>query len=190
MIDRREAMKLTATALSCGMIAPKVMSKVPADPFIPTSQFFTREQCRSMRNGCLMSQQAMSREDRHHFEWDFVTAEGETIKEKYEDLYMTVYKLSNAMKDSFRNPRLFNGPEWLVTGPEIASIFETATAGFHPAPFDRSRTDYGVGIEYVGTINARWRLYKDCLAPLDKILLGRGVVGSWYCNVINVKDFF
>lgn len=98
--------------------------------------------------------------------WDFNTALGDTIKEKYESLYVKVVELSAVV----HRKTLRGGCNWLVTSPEVASIFETATAGFAPAPSETFTSS--LGIQYVGTINNRWRLYKDPLFPQGQILMG------------------
>lgn len=98
--------------------------------------------------------------------WDFNTALGDTIKEKYESLYVKVVEVSNVV----HRKTLRGGCNWLVTSPEVASIFETATAGFAPAPSETFTSS--LGIQYVGTVNSRWRLYKDPLFPQGQILLG------------------
>jgi hypothetical protein len=53
--------------------------------------------------------------------WDFNTALGDTIKEKYESLYVKVVEVSNVV----HRKTLRGGCNWLVTSPEVASIFET-----------------------------------------------------------------
>jgi hypothetical protein len=98
--------------------------------------------------------------------WDFNTALGDTIKEKYESLYVKVVEVSNVV----HRKTLRGGCNWLVTSPEVASVFETATAGFAPAPSDTFTSS--LGIQYVGTVNNRWRLYKDPLFPQGQILMG------------------
>jgi hypothetical protein len=98
--------------------------------------------------------------------WDFNTSLGETIKEKYESLYIKIVELSAVV----HRKTLRGGCNWLVTSPEVASIFETATAGFAPAPSETFTSS--LGIQYVGTINNRWKLYKDPLFPSNQILLG------------------
>lgn len=98
--------------------------------------------------------------------WDFNTALGDTIKEKYESLYVKVVEVSNVI----HRKTLRGGANWLVTSPEVASIFETATAGFAPAPSETFQSS--LGIQYVGTVNNRWRLYKDPLFPSNQILMG------------------
>lgn len=98
--------------------------------------------------------------------WDFNTALGDTIKEKYESLYVKVVEVSNVV----HRKTLRGGCNWLVTSPEVASIFETATAGFAPTPSETFTSS--LGIQYVGTVNNRWRLYKDPLFPTSQILMG------------------
>jgi hypothetical protein len=98
--------------------------------------------------------------------WDFNTALGDTIKEKYESLYVKVVEISNVV----HRKTLRGGCNWIVTSPEVASMFETATAGFAPAPSETFTSS--LGIQYVGTVNARWRLYKDPLFPTGQMLLG------------------
>ena len=98
--------------------------------------------------------------------WDFNTALGETIKEKYESLYVKVVEISNVI----HRKTLRGGANWIVTSPEVASIFETATAGFAPAPSETFTSS--LGVQYVGTVNNRWRLYKDPLFPSNQLLMG------------------
>lgn len=98
--------------------------------------------------------------------WDFNTALGDTIKEKYESLYVKVVEVSTVI----HRKTLRGGANWLVTSPEVAAIFETATAGFAPSPSETFTSS--LGIQYVGTVNNRWRLYKDPLFPTNQILMG------------------
>jgi hypothetical protein len=98
--------------------------------------------------------------------WDFNTALGDTIKEKYESLYVKVVEVTNVV----HRKTLRGGANWIVTSPEVASIFETATAGFAPAASDTFTGS--LGIQYVGTVNNRWRIYKDPLFPTGQLLMG------------------
>lgn len=98
--------------------------------------------------------------------WDFNTALGDTIKERYESLYVKVVEMSNVI----HRKTLRGGANWIVTSPEVASVFETATAGFAPDPSETFTSS--LGIQYVGTINKRWRLYKDPLFPTNQLLMG------------------
>jgi len=98
--------------------------------------------------------------------WDFNTALGDNIKEKYESLYIKVVEVSNVV----HRKTLRGGCNWIVTSPEVSSIFETATAGFAPSPSDTFTSS--LGIQYVGTVNQKWRLYKDPLFPSGQMLMG------------------
>jgi hypothetical protein len=98
--------------------------------------------------------------------WDFNTALGDTIKEKYESLYVKLVEVSALI----HKKTLRGGANWVVCSPEVAAIFETATAGFAPAPSETFTSS--LGIQYVGTVNNRWRLYKDPLFPTNQLLLG------------------
>lgn len=98
--------------------------------------------------------------------WDLATALGDTIKEKYEALYVKIVEVSNVI----HRKTLRGGANFLVTSPEVASIFETATAGFAPAPSETFTSS--LGIQYVGTVANRYRLYKDPLFPTNQILMG------------------
>jgi len=98
--------------------------------------------------------------------WDFNTALGDTIKEKYESLYVKLVELGAVV----HRKTLRGGINWIVTSPEVASMFETATAGFAPDPSETFTNT--MGIQYVGTVNARWRVYKDPLFPTNQILGG------------------
>ena len=98
--------------------------------------------------------------------WDFNTSLGDTIKEKYESLYVKIVEISSVI----HRKTLRGGANFIVTSPEVASIFETATAGFAPAPSETFTSS--LGIQYVGTVNNRWRLYKDPLFQSNQLLMG------------------
>jgi hypothetical protein len=100
--------------------------------------------------------------------WDFNTALGDTIKEKYESLYVKVSEISAVV----HRKTLRGGCNWIVTSPEIASIFETATAGYGPNGNPADTFTTSLGVQYVGTVNNRWRVYKDPLFPTGQILMG------------------
>lgn len=110
----------------------------------------------------------LRRESATQTTWDFNAALGDTIMEKYESLYIELVNTSRVVE-------MMNGrgaANWIVTSPEIASIFETATAGFDPVSSDWFSRNFGLGVQYVGTINSRWKLYKDPLFPTSSLLMG------------------
>lgn len=115
--------------------------------------------------------------------WDYSLALGDTIKEKYESLFVKLVEISNVVQ----RKTLRGGCNWIVCSPEVASIFETATAGFAPTPSENFTTN--LGVQYIGTVNNRWRLYKDPAFPVNQLLMGyRGDSyldsGYFYCPYV------
>jgi len=98
--------------------------------------------------------------------WDFATSLGDTIKEKYESLYMELHTVSKQIEAKTGRGKA----NWIVTSPEIASIFETVSSGF--AYVDSDTWSASLGISYCGTINGKWKLYKDPLFQPNNILMG------------------
>jgi hypothetical protein len=109
--------------------------------------------------------------------WDFNSALGDTIMERYESLYCKMIELNNTLITKGAA-----GYFWIVTSPEIASIFETATSGFHPISseeFEGSNEIIGgvraQGVskfQFCGTVNGRWRLNKSSDIPSNMLLMG------------------
>lgn len=95
--------------------------------------------------------------------WDFNRSIGDTIKEKYEDLYIENVRVSNKIHAA----SLRGGGNRIVASPEICSVFETSVShGFEPDNFEnyKIRTEIigkDIGIHKVGVINNRWNVYKD-----------------------------
>lgn len=119
--------------------------------------------------------------------WDFSSALGDTIKEKYEALFVQLVAVSNQI----HKKTLRHGANWIVTSPEICAIFESATAGFAPAPSENWESS--IGIQYVGTVNSRWKIYKDPNFPQDQLIMGyRGDsmmdVGYFYCPYVALQQ--
>lgn len=107
-------------------------------------------------------------------EWDFNQAPGDTFKEKYESLYVKIVEVSNII----HRKTLRGGGNFIVTSSEIASIFETGCTNCYN-DFTSS-----LGIQYVGAINNKWKLYKDPLFQPNKILVGYkgdSYLDSGYC---------
>lgn len=98
-------------------------------------------------------------------EWDFCTALGDTIKEKYEHLIRTVRSVAGKRTE-------------IITSPEISAIFETAAMGFEPCPsehfidpLEASRVNMMVCVGKVTHRGYTLRLHKDFLFPSSKLLL-------------------
>ena len=98
--------------------------------------------------------------------WDYNTALGDTIKEKYESLFVKVVETSAVI----HRKTLRGGANWIIASPEVCAIFETATAGFAPSQTEGFTSN--LGVQYVGTVNSRWKLYKDPLFQNNQLLMG------------------
>lgn len=108
--------------------------------------------------------------------WDFNCALGDTIMEKYESLYVKCYEMTNVLLKMGAV-----GYFWIVTSPEVSSIFETVKSGFNPITAEEFESEMIGGIKpmgllpqvsYRGAINARWRLYTDTMMPSNMLLIG------------------
>ena len=129
--------------------------------------------------------------------WDFNLSLGDTIKEKYESLYCKVVELNNKLVKSGAK-----GYFWIVTSPEIASIFETCTWGYNPIgcrEFEEKNAIKHIGgvvpqglayIEYCGTLYSKWRLYKDSQLT-EQIIVGCNDVMQPYTNYacLTIENF-
>lgn len=104
--------------------------------------------------------------------WDFNTALGDTIKEKYESLYVKLVEVTNVLL-----AKGAKGYFWIATSPSIASIFETATCGFWPTYNERDKIGgvFPMGlpqVSYIGAINSKWRLYADPTLKENQVIVG------------------
>jgi hypothetical protein len=97
--------------------------------------------------------------------WDFNDALGDTIMEKFEALYLKCREVSEKMSEKTGR----SGANWIITSPEIASMFETVCRIPDENPIDFTNS---LGITRVGTIYNRWTLYKDPLFPVGSMLFG------------------
>lgn len=116
--------------------------------------------------------------------WDFGNALGNNIQEKYQALFVKLTEVSNIV----HRKTLRGGANWIVTTPEVASIFEAALSNYQVSGIQDSFTS-GIGVSYVGNVQNRWQLFKDPLAPANQILMGyRGQTfldtGYFYCPYV------
>lgn len=91
--------------------------------------------------------------------WDFNTALGQSIKEKYHSLYVKVVELTNVLIRKGAK-----GYFWIVCSPEVSSIFETTCWGFstklNESDCAKQEPMGMVGhMQYKGIVNQRWRLF-------------------------------
>lgn len=103
---------------------------------------------------------------------DFNLLLGDTIREKYESLYMRLNEIMNIVLRKASK----DGDAWLCTSPEIASIFETVSYAFKPCeyfvPFRKLKENQSP--QYNGILAGRFRVYTHPLFSTEMILFGIG----------------
>jgi hypothetical protein len=105
---------------------------------------------------------------------NFNTFLGDTIKEKYESLFVIICKETNLLLQ-----RGAAGYFWIVSSPDVSSIFETVTTGYEPWPYAYTphllNGQYPMGlaaVDFCGVLNCKWRLYKNAAFPANQIIIG------------------
>lgn len=99
--------------------------------------------------------------------WDFNTCDGYTCKEKFESLHVKLCEASNVI----HRKTLRGGANWMVVSTDMAYFFEGHPyLDFKPSK-PSNNANLGATI-FAGTIDNRWKLYKNPLISSNKILLG------------------
>lgn len=99
-------------------------------------------------------------------DWDHDRALGDTLKEKYESLYVRLVELTHVLI-----ARGANGYFWLIMGQEPASIFDSVAY----LESNGEMIEMGSNKVYrLGGLNRRWHIYVDPQMPPDQIIVGAG----------------
>lgn len=98
-------------------------------------------------------------------EFDFDNSLGDTIREKFESLYLKMIEVDDIVKS-----KIGSGTNWIATSPEIASIFETSSV--FKGGIDYTDFTSSLGVCNLGRINNRWEIYKDPLFPVNTLIMG------------------
>lgn len=104
--------------------------------------------------------------------WDFNTALGSTMAEKYESLHVKIVELSNVLIRKGAK-----GYFWIVCSPEVTTMFYV-TNKLRPG---NKHEYYPMGLadkQCIGTIEKRWRVYVDPMMITDKVLIGHDCVND------------
>lgn len=91
-----------------------------------------------------------------------------TVREWYETLIETVIDVAN----NIHRKTLRGSANFLVTSPDVATIFEASVLYKPVLSMDPKETMFTVGTEKVGTLSNRFTVYKDPYFPRNKILVG------------------
>jgi hypothetical protein len=104
--------------------------------------------------------------------WDFNTVLGQSLRERYETLYIKVHELTNVL---VKNGAA--GYFWVVCAPEVSSIFETSLSNFLSIGSEEFEKQIAMGnldkdLQYKGLVNLRWRLYTDSQMEANCLIVG------------------
>ncbi len=102
--------------------------------------------------------------------WDyngFRFRTGISRKDYNQELLTVINQISAAIQKS----TLRGGATWIVVSPEVASIFNDLEY-FHVSDASAEETKFSMGIEKIGSLQARYSVYVDVYAPANTILVG------------------
>jgi hypothetical protein len=91
-----------------------------------------------------------------------------TVREWYETLVETCIDVANQI----HRKTLRGAANWIVTSPDVATIFEASVLYKPVLSMDPKETMFSVGTEKIGSLNNRFTVYKDPYFPWNKILIG------------------
>lgn len=125
---------------------------------------------------------------------DFNTLLGDTIKERYEALYLKILELTRTI---FKNGAV--GYAWIISSPEITSIIETSTANFVPISSDRftpnrftyeaTQIPFDNELYEVGILSNRWKVIVDPIMT-NTMLIGIGDKEPDNCKKLILENFY
>ena len=117
-------------------------------------------------------------------DWDTFT--GETIKDKFESLYLNLVELTNVIV-----AKGGKGYFWVVCSNAMENALEVgAGTKFAPAYFEQVPLGYNI-VMHMGILDKRWRIYSDPLIEVNTILIGAGFSkksNNYYCK-LKVNNF-
>ncbi len=90
-----------------------------------------------------------------------------TKKEYSQELVMVINEVSAKIQKS----TMTKGANWLVVSPEVSALFYNLE-NFHVSNAAPEENEYSMGIEKVGSLNARYTVYVDTQAPAGLVLMG------------------
>lgn len=91
-----------------------------------------------------------------------------TVREWYETLVETIIDVAN----NIHRKTLRGAANFLVTSPDVATIFEASVLYKPVLSMDPKETMFSVGAEKAGSLNSRFTVYKDPYFIRNKILVG------------------
>jgi hypothetical protein len=87
------------------------------------------------------------------------------------DWNQTLLTKINQISAQIHKSTLRGGASWIVVSPEVSAVMDDLEY-FHVSNADPEQDKYNMGIEKVGTLSARYLVYRDPYAPANTILIG------------------
>ena len=105
-----------------------------------------------------------------------VTSNGGTFYGTQNEWYQTLIEKILDVSNQIHKRTLRGAANFIVTSPDVATILE-ATHVFKPETIgvglgDSPTPSYNLGVEMIGTLSNRWKVYKDPYFPKNEILVG------------------
>lgn len=97
----------------------------------------------------------------------FAKRSGITRQDYNQELIIKINQISGAISKS----TLHGGANWIVCSTEVAAIFNSLEY-FHVSDASPEETKFSMGIEKVGSLQNRYSVYVDPMAPANTILIG------------------
>lgn len=104
--------------------------------------------------------------------WDFNTALGGTMAEKYESFHVKIVEASNVLIRKGAK-----GYFWIVCSPEVSTMFDVT----NKLKAGNKYEYYPMGLcdkQCVGTIDKRWRVYIDPIMSMNHVLIGHDSIAE------------
>lgn len=97
----------------------------------------------------------------------FAKRTGITRQDYNQELIIKINQISGAISKS----TLHGGANWIVCSTEVAAMFNSLEY-FHVSDASPEETKFSMGIEKIGSLQNRYVVYQDPLAPANTILVG------------------
>lgn len=88
------------------------------------------------------------------------------------DWFQTLTLKINKVSNEINKRTLRGGANWMIVGTKVATILESMRSGFASDDADIESTEYSFGLQKIGTLNSRWKVYKNPYFREDAILMG------------------
>lgn len=105
--------------------------------------------------------------------WDYngLRNQSTTYYGTQKDWNQTLMTKINQISAQIHKSTLRGGASWIVVSPEISAVLDDLEY-FHVSNASPEEDKYNMGIEKIGSLNARYTVYRDPYAPANTLLIG------------------